>query len=276
MQEKKTKNNKSKTRRIVIITIVCLAIAATLGLIAYHWDSLYKIFSSEESIREFVKGAGVFGPLVFMLLQVVQVVVAPIPGQITGLVGGYLFGPVGLVFSLIGAAIGFTIVFLLARKFGRPLVEKIFSKKIISKFDYITNSKGTFVLFLIFLLPTFPDDLICYLAGLTKIPIRQLIAVSVAGRLPGFLVLNLMGSGLAKESIRPVAVFTALTLIFLAIAYWRRTWLYDFAKSKNHIKFLKEHWKISKAKTILLACSVLVVIAFFCFLAFFDFKILFG
>lgn len=245
----------TKIRKNVLIALL---ITVSLLIIAVLWGQpLLATFSDQEQAKQYIESAGVFGPLVFILLQVAQVVIAPIPGQVAGLIGGYLFGPyLGLLYSIIGATIGFTIIFVLARKFGRPFVERFFNKKLIDKFDYITKSKGTFALFLIFLLPVFPDDLICYLAGLTKIPIYKLILVSIAGRLPGYLILSLTGNGLAYENMNPIVITLFAALLILGLAYWQRRWLGELVKSKDYFTFIKNNWALSKRTTAILIASV--------------------
>lgn len=250
--------NLSITGLIIIALIVCFII----------WRRpIIDFFQNKDAVQDFIKSAGIFAPLIFIILQIAQVIIAPIPGQIIGLVGGYLFDIWGILLTFIGTTLGFTIVFLIARKHGRPLVEKIFKPGLIKKFDFITKSKGTLILFLIFLLPTFPDDLICYLAGLTQIPIRKLILVSVLGRLPGLLILNLIGIGFAIENIRPIIAVVIAAIIMLAIAYWQRSWLHQLIKSESVLKYIKSNWRLSLSKTILVAVLSLIIIAALVFLA---------
>jgi uncharacterized membrane protein YdjX (TVP38/TMEM64 family) len=134
---------------------------------------------------------------------------------------------------MIGAAIGFTVVFWLSRKLGRPFVEYFVSKKILERFDYIAQTKGIFILFLIFLLPAFPDDLICYIAGLTSIRIRTLVLISLAGRLPGYLVLSYTGSGVADSNYTLTAIIFGVVMVFSAVAYWHKDRLENFVKKFN-------------------------------------------
>lgn len=249
------------SKRVGKNILIAFLITAILLIITGLWGQpLLAAFSDQEQAKRYVESAGIFGPLVFILLQVIQVVIAPIPGQVAGLLGGYLFGPyLGLFYSLIGATIGFTIIFVLARKFGRPFVERFFSKKLIDKFDYITKSKGSFALFLIFLLPAFPDDLICYLAGLTKIPIYRLILISIAGRIPGYLILSLTGNGLAYENMNPIIITLIAALLILGLGYWKRNWLGELVKSKDYFTFIKNNWTLSKRATAILIVSVTVL-----------------
>lgn len=239
-----------KVQRDIIIGAVVTALL--LGAAIMWGQPIVDALSSRDQAKQLIESAGVFGPLIFILIQIAQVVIAPLPGQVSGLVGGFLFGVIpGTLYSLIGATIGFLIIFALARKLGRPFVERFFSKELIDKFDYITKSKGTLALFLIFLLPAFPDDLICYLAGLSKIPIRKLLLVSIAGRLPGYLVLSMTGSGLSYENMNPIVITLAAALILFGIAFWQRAWLQGLAKSNDYVLYVKNNWRLSKLATSL-------------------------
>jgi uncharacterized membrane protein YdjX (TVP38/TMEM64 family) len=222
----------SKLRRIkpAHIGITIGAVAALVGGIILAWPHL-SVFSDPEKTRQLVQDAGPWGPLVFIGMQIVQVFFAPIPGQVTGLAGGYLFGTwLGTLYTLIGATIGFTLIFLLVRKLGRPFVERFVDKKHLQKFDYIAKTNGAFVLFLVFLLPAFPDDLICFIAGLTNIRIRTLILISVAGRLPGYLVLSFSGAGVAQHNIKLVAILLSAVMVVSALAFWQRKRLERFVQ----------------------------------------------
>jgi uncharacterized membrane protein YdjX (TVP38/TMEM64 family) len=217
-----------------------------LGSIIYFAWPYFSIFNNPDEARRLIISAGVWGPIIFILMQVAQVLIAPIPGQVVGLIGGYLFGPfLGLLYTTIGAAIGFTLIFFLSRKLGRPFVERFANKKVLDKFDHLTKDKGVWVFFFIFLLPAFPDDIISFIAGLTTIRIRTLVLISLAGRLPGYIVLSFTGNGLTYENYNPIVVtFLALVIVF-AIAWWKRAWLREFVESNNRISFIKTHWKNS-------------------------------
>jgi uncharacterized membrane protein YdjX (TVP38/TMEM64 family) len=152
------------------------------------------------ALRGFVLGFGSLAPVAFVLLQATQVVVAPVPGQVVGLAGGYLFGPIrGTVYSLLGVALGSTVVFVLSRRYGRPYVERMIVPETVAEFDEFVDSAGLPGLFFVFLIPGLPDDAVCFLAGLTRIPIRRLVAIAVVGRAPGFLLIAIAGADLAAS-----------------------------------------------------------------------------
>jgi len=178
------------------------------------------LFGDLDKLKVFILDFGVFAPLVLILLQILQVLVAPIPGQLMGLASGFIFGPfLGTVYTMLGTVIGSYIAFKLSRKLGRPFVERMINKKTLKKFDYLAEDKGSFTLFLIFLLPALPDDAICLIAGLTNIKIRNLVLIAFLGRLPGMFVLNLVGHGFGSSYA--IILFLIVMLISILIFYFR-------------------------------------------------------
>ncbi|SHI44421.1 VTT domain-containing protein [Lutispora thermophila] len=252
-----SQQNKAKKLYIIIV----LGVIVVLGIALYFAWPFLSSLGNPDKIRNMIDKAGPWGPLVFILIQILQVLVAPIPGQVAGLAGGYLFGPIwGLIYTMIGATIGFTLIFILTRKFGRPFVGCFVDKKNLDKFDHlIEGKKGKLVIFLIYLLPAFPDDLISFVAGLSTIPIRSLVIISVLGRLPGYAILTFTGHGLTFKNLSPVIVSISILLILLATAWWKRKWLQDFVLHNNKILFIKRHWK--KSWPIILLWIVAIIVA---------------
>lgn len=215
------------------LVLVILLLIAVIGYLT--WDIFAKgpitnLLTNRDRLVEVVSSWGLFAPFIYIVLQIIQTVVAPIPGQIVGGIGGLIFGPWGILWTTIGTLIGCYLVFRIARRFGRPLLEKIFKKSMLDKFDFILNSKSTsLVLFLIFLLPGFPDDVICYLAGLTKLPIRRLMIILILGRLPVIIVTNFIGEGISTN-LDAVIIISIITVILLGLAIWQRERLMHIIK----------------------------------------------
>lgn len=188
-----------------------------LGMSRYFTDQRLLIHVIEEH-----RGYAVF---IFIGLQALQVVAAPVPGEVTGFVGGMLFGTVGgIVYSTIGLTLGSWLAFILARIAGRPLVEKIVNPETISRYDYLMKHKGLFLAFLMFLLPGFPKDYLCYLLGLGHMGHRDFLIVSTAGRLLGTVLLTIEGSFFRNK--RYGAFFTVLgisIIIILLVMIYRRS-----------------------------------------------------
>lgn len=217
------------------IKVVLVGVVLAILLVYCIFDIVFRgpltsLLSNRDRLVETVESFGVFAPLLYILLQILQTVVAPIPGQLVGSVGGFLFGFWGIIWTTIGSVIGSYLVFRIARRFGRPLLEKIFKRSVIDKFDFIINAKSaSLILFAIFLLPGFPDDVVCYVAGLTKLSIKRLMLIFILGRFPTIVMTNYFGAGLG-ENMTMVAVVAVASVIILGLAIWQRERIMKFLK----------------------------------------------
>ena len=138
-----------------------------LGIIGYRRGA----FSSVEALQAWMDSYGIWAPLIFIILQAVQVVIPIIPGGVTLLGGVILFGPWwGFVYNYIGIIAGSFAVFGISRVYGKPLMYRLFKPESIEKYENWTSNHGRFAkLFAIAIfLPGAPDGVICYLAGTTQ------------------------------------------------------------------------------------------------------------
>ena len=118
----------------------------------------------------------------FVIIQIVQVIIPLIPGGVSQGVGVLVFGPVmGFVYNYVGIVIGSIIVFFIARKYGMPLIQKLFKKQLIDRYiGWLNKGKKYEKFFAVaILLPVAPDDFLCYLAGVTDIDVKKYIAIIV-------------------------------------------------------------------------------------------------
>jgi uncharacterized membrane protein YdjX (TVP38/TMEM64 family) len=219
---------------LILIIIASFA----LFLIA---KTYFPFLSDAEKAREFIRGFGIYAPLLSIAIQVLQVLIAPLPGQFFGIASGYVFGIwLGTLYSVIGTAIGSIIAFYLAKKIGRPFVEKVIDQNTLKKFDYLAKKGGEFALFMIFLLPALPDDAICFIAGLTKIKPWKFLLITILGRLPGFLVLNMVGNGFAvSEQKISIIIFLAAIVVAAAIFIFKKhleRFFYSLSRKKINNK----------------------------------------
>jgi uncharacterized membrane protein YdjX (TVP38/TMEM64 family) len=189
------------TRRAAWIAaglLLVLIVVAVGGAVLF--DRSVGSLLDPETVRTTVEQFGVLAPVAFIGLQVLQVIVAPIPGQVLALAGGYVFGPaLGLTYSLIGATIGSAIAFGLSRRFGRPTVERLVHPRTLETVDRFLEDHGRVAVFLVFLVPGLPDDALCFVCGLTPLPLRTLIVLSALGRIPGYALLALAGGRFATH-----------------------------------------------------------------------------
>lgn len=170
----------------------------------------------------FLHSLGPASFLGFIVLQVLQVVAAPIPGEVTGLIGGYLYGPlVGIVLSTIGLTMGSWAAFALSKVLGRPFVEKFVKKETMDKYDYLLHHKGIFLVFLLFLIPGTPKDFLCYILGLGHLTTKEFLAISTIGRFFGTVLLTLGGNYIRLHQYYRFSVLfaVAIVLVFLSMVY---------------------------------------------------------
>lgn len=201
--------------------IAGIVLAAVLAALVIWWRPIYDFLSNPEQVRAWVEGLGAWGPLAILLLEMIQALLAPIPGQAIEAVSGYLYGPwLGTLYPLIGIAIGSFITFSLARRFGRPLVVRLIGQQSMSRLDDLVRRGGAPFFFLIWLLPFAPDDLACVAAGLTPMRTRQFMVLMIVGRLPGIFVSVWVGANVARiEPIWWVVLFVGLAVA--ALVFWR-------------------------------------------------------
>lgn len=204
--------------------LLLLLLGGIIAGVAYalYATGMVDLLTSKNRLLQFIKENRIHAATIFIGLQIVQVVAAPIPGEVTGFVGGMFFGPVwGVVYSTIGLTIGSWIAFMLARLLGRPLVERMVSIETIQRYDYVMQHKGLLLAFLMFLIPGFPKDFLCYLLGLGHMRQRDFLLVSATGRLLGTILLTIGGTYFRDE--RYGALFTvaglSLAVILLVMIY---------------------------------------------------------
>lgn len=210
--EKRVKN-KVWVKPLLLIVIVC-----GLTFVTYK-SGLVHFFISKEKILKFLDSLGPAAFIGFILLQVTQVVVAPIPGEVTGLLGGFLYGPfLGVFLSTIGLTIGSYVAFALARALGRPFVEKVVSKVAMRRFDYLLHHKGAFLVFLLFLIPGSPKDYLCYILGLGHLSTSEFLLIGGAGRLFGTILLTIGGTYVRYGQYASFLVLTGIAIVVVLIA----------------------------------------------------------
>lgn len=218
-------------RVVFRISFFCILIVLAT-YIFIHFD-LYTFFADKKKIITFIRSYP-YDELVFIALQIMQVVAAPIPGEVTGLIGGYIYGPVlGTVYSTIGLTVGSWLAFILARFFGLPLVEKAVKPEIIQKYDYFLEHRGLFVSFLLFLIPGFPKDYLCFIMGLSHMITWHFLVISTAGRILGTILLSVSGSCARNDQYTALLIIAVVSCIFLVIAYFYRDKLLETLKKRH-------------------------------------------
>jgi len=220
-----------------------------ITLLLYALD-LFHLFTDKDRMLKIIEDHRTYAVFIFIGLQVVQVLVAFLPGEVTGFVGGIFFGPLwGIIFSTMGLALGSWIAFNLSRLIGRPLIDIIVRQETIKRFDYVMKHKGLFLAFLLFLIPGFPKDILCYLLGLGHMRQVEFLIVSITGRLLGTTLLTIGGAFFRDEHYG--ALFTvvgiSIGVILIALIYRERIeGLFKSIHAANRIKAFRERRRTKK------------------------------
>lgn len=202
--------------KTVLAVLALVALGAVLALGA---QSLFRYFRYPEELRRLVAGWGGLAPVGVVLLQMVQVIVAPLPGNMLSFAAGYVLGVWPTVLWLmIGILLGATFDFLLVRLFGRRVLQLLMPAERLARLDALVMRRGTFFIFLLLLIPNPIGDWVYYLAGLTPMPLPVFLLLVLVARLPSNLMESWVGATATRFGVREWIAFgciaAALALIY--------------------------------------------------------------
>ncbi len=205
----------------------CLLLAGVCAYLIWTdaplYQSMARFYSDKYYLKRTLREWGVLAPVIFILLQALQVIVSPIPGEATGILGGYLFGQwLGLLYSTIGLTLGSVIAFALGRWLGAHYVKNLVSTETWNRLGFIVEAEGAVLCFIIYLIPGLPKDIVCYLFGISPMRMWVFALVSGLGRIPGTWVLSAQGAHTAAGDYLQVLLVSALAVaIALPLYYYR-------------------------------------------------------
>lgn len=229
----------SEKRKLVLnITLIAVFLAVLAYLAVRFGPEITRLARKPEHLRDVLNSYGWKGVLVFIAIQLLQVVVVAIPGEIVQFAGGYVYGTwLGTLYSLAGIAAGSVIVFFAARLLGYPIVKIFVSPKKLEQFDFMLNSgKSEIAMFILFLIPGIPKDILTYVAGLTPVkPLRFLIIITV-GRLPALLASSYIGYHTWKGNYAIVIILSVAALLLFGAGVLLKDRIIGWFKSPGHAK----------------------------------------
>lgn len=226
-------------KRTIGIVLVLLFFAL-LGLVAVFVGKplISSIFGGEgnaaSTFQKIVESNPVSGRLLYVGIQILQVFVAFIPGEVVEIAGGLAFGAIeGMLLSLLGVAIGSSIIFMLTKTLGMKFVELFVSPEKINELKFIRNGKNLeWIVFYVFLIPGTPKDLLTYVVGLTRMKLGSFLLISMLARIPSVLSSTWGGDAIMNgEYTKAVIIFGAAILCSLVGLV-----IYNIIKKRNHKK----------------------------------------
>jgi uncharacterized membrane protein YdjX (TVP38/TMEM64 family) len=209
-----------------------LILAALLILVALAWSgwlqAAWRMLNADTiaEVAAYVRGFGLWAPLISLLLMLLQSVIAPLPGSVVAAANGVIFGIWwGTLLSWAGGMLGATASFWLARRLGQAVVERWFSRVHLERIEVIGEAQGFWLVLLARLTPLVSFDLISYLAGLSAISFGRFMLATAIGMLPGTFVWTALGHDLALAQTTTWRLsLLALFAVVAALAgrWWRR------------------------------------------------------
>lgn len=219
-----------------------------LGLIAFFalcvvivvaMAPLFKgIFSPDgvDTVIERIRDKGAFGVVILLALQFIQVVVAFIPGEVTQMAAGMLYGPLwGSLLILFGCAISSAFVYLIVHKLGAPFVKDMVPEKFLKKFeDFERTGRLNIIVFILFLIPGLPKDTFTYLVPLTDMKVKPFVIITTIARTPGVVLSAYAADGLIDGNIWTSAIIFGVLIVLAIFALIFSNRIMDFL-SRHHL-----------------------------------------
>ena len=230
-----------KTKLAIRIAALILFAVVMVGLTLLCWPIVPMLTSEEgrQNIELLVENNLLLGVLVFLVLQVLQIVVALIPGAFIQILAGVLFGGFwGSVLCIFGTLLGEMAVFYLVKWLGMPIVEALFDSKGIKKLSFLQDTKKVeLAVFILFLMPVMPKDALTYLAPLTRIKPSTFFILSISARAPAMIISIVFGSSLGDGNIAIAVVMFLIVAIagIVGICYKDRI-INSFKSAKQQYK----------------------------------------
>ncbi|MFA9398780.1 MAG: TVP38/TMEM64 family protein [Clostridiaceae bacterium] len=205
--------NKKKLFLYIIISIILILFIA----IAYK-NVDFSFLLNVEKMKEFVLKYGSYSFIIYIILQIIQVILFFIPGEIVQIAGGSIFGVyLGSILSVIGISIGSFITYNISNKFGRNFVNKYIPQDKIRYFNKnFGDSRKNLGIFIIYLIPGMPKDIIGYICGVSTIKIKDFMIYSTIGRIPCIAISAYFGEKFtSKDYTTVIVIAVVMTLLFI-------------------------------------------------------------
>lgn len=226
-------SSESSRKKIIAILKLILLVLIVAGIPAFLYLKYGSgVFSKDTaySVIDYLRQNRKIAFLLIIGLQIIQVVICVLPGQPIQFAASYMFGVArGYLFSVIGAIIGTTISFYLAKLLGSEAMHLFFGEEKVKEYQRRLNSgRGLLIAFLIYLIPGVPKDLVSYAAGISEMRFRPFLLAATIGRSPAMLGSLLVGHFFGKQNYTAMIIVTVAVILLLLVCLIKRKELIDF------------------------------------------------
>ncbi|SNT04418.1 Uncharacterized membrane protein YdjX, TVP38/TMEM64 family, SNARE-associated domain [Anaerovirgula multivorans] len=220
------KKDDKPTKRLIVVIAVFFSLMIALSLISLPYINLLSEPQTQQTFKAWVTSFGVGGWLLVLCIQIIQIVIAFIPGEPVEILAGVLYGGFGGIFlCLFGCVIASSAIFMLSKRFGAPLVAKLFGKSKLDEFAFLKDAKKLeTIVFILFLIPGTPKDMLTYVVGTSPMKITQFLAISTFARIPSIISSTFIGSTIRQGEWEIAVLIFALTAVLgvVGIKYQER------------------------------------------------------
>lgn len=206
-------NQNKQTKKLIGIVVLFFALIGIITAISMPVFSRLSDPEVQQELQSMVESMKVGGFLIILGIQIIQVVIAFIPGEPVELLSGVLFGAWGGLFlCLAGIVLASSAIFFTVRRFGYPFVLRLFGKDKLKEFKFLNNSeKVEIVTFILFLIPGTPKDMLTYLAGVSNIKPSRFLLLSTFARIPSIVTSTTMGATMSRGDWKMTLLVFLLT-----------------------------------------------------------------
>lgn len=231
----------SKQGKIALLVVLLLVIIGIVWLIAKLCSPLIDMLSDPATQAQFeswVNSLGILGVGIMLLIQIAQIVIAFIPGEFVQVMAGVMYGTWGgLALCLTGCVLASAIIFTLIRRLGRDFVVKFFGEEQLAKYDFLQDSsKLETLVFILFLIPGLPKDVLTYIVPLSPISLKNFLVLSTAGRIPGMVASTLIGSSVTDANWPLIIGIFVVVIAVALLGIWKKDALMEWAKKRGGVK----------------------------------------
>jgi uncharacterized membrane protein YdjX (TVP38/TMEM64 family) len=226
-------NKKKLVQLLMRVSMLLLFISAvTFTAMKYSADIIY-MAANPDAFKTILSSYGATGIIIFIGIQIIQVIIAALPGDLTQIAGGYIYGTLfGSLYSMIGITIGSVIVFYASRLLGFSLINLFASKELLEKFSFlINNPKSEIAMFILFLIPGMPKDTLSYLAGMTPVKPMMFLMISSIARIPALVASSYVGANLQQGNYAVVAIVSVIACLLLITGFFMKNHIISFLHS---------------------------------------------